>query len=68
MHPWHQPHVRALTIGVTLALALSMFAVFGVGGILIFALAGLLFGNYLAHRTVATQPDGLHPRHGDNMD
>lgn len=29
---------------------------------------GLLVGNYLAHRTVATQPNDRYPRHGDNMD
>ena len=51
-----------------LALAFSTFAVFGFGGVLVFALASLLVGNFLAHRTVATQPDDLYSRHDRNMD
>jgi hypothetical protein len=68
MRSWHRPYVRILAIGLILALVLSTFAAFGFGGVLVLALAGMLVGNYLAHRDAVPQPDGLYPRHGDNMD
>jgi hypothetical protein len=68
MRPRHGPHVPVLAIILILTLFLTTFAAFGFGGVLVLALAGMLVGNYLAHRTVAAQRDGLYPRHGDDMD
>jgi hypothetical protein len=68
MRAWQQPHALALTIGAILALALSLFITYGIGGVLVLGLASLLGGNYLAHRYVATHLAGHYPRHGEHMD
>lgn len=68
MGTWQQPHALALAIGAIFALAFSLFITYGIGGVLILALASLLAGNYLAHRYVATHLGEHYPRHGDHMD
>ncbi len=68
MRAWHQPWALALTIGAILAVAAVVFINYGIGGVLVLGLAGLLVGNYLAYRHVAARLGEYYPRHGDHMD
>jgi hypothetical protein len=68
MRAWQQPHALTLAIGAILALAFSLFITYGIGGVLVLGLAGLLVGNHLAHRYVVTHLGEHYPRHGDHMD
>jgi hypothetical protein len=68
MRAWQQPHALAVAVGAILALALTLFITYGIGGVLLLVLTTLLVGNYLAHRYVVTNLGGSYPRHGDHMD
>jgi hypothetical protein len=68
MRAWQQPHALTLAIGAIIVLAFSLFTTYGIGGVLVLGLAGLLVGNHLAHRYVATHLGGQYPRHGNHMD
>jgi hypothetical protein len=63
-----QPPVPALAVGVFLAVAVSLFVTYGIGGVLVLAVAVLFVGSRLADRYVAAHLDGRYPRHGDRMD
>jgi hypothetical protein len=68
MRGLQRPSAIVAAAGVFLAVAIGVYVTYGVGGLLVLALAGPLVGSYVVNRHVAIPLDGHYPRHGDRMD
>ena len=68
MHTQQRPPAVAPTVGAIIALALIVFVYYGIGGVLVLAVAGSLVASYLVRRYVNTHLGGHYARHGDQMD
>ena len=67
MHTQQRPPALAPTVGAIIA-ALIVFVYYGIGGVLVLAVAGSLVASYLARRYVNIHLGGHYARHGDQMD
>ena len=68
MHTQQRPPALAPAVGAIIALALIVFMYYGIGGVLVLAVAGSLVASYLARRYVNTHLGGHYARQGDHMD
>jgi len=68
MHTQQRPPALAPAVGAVIALALVVFVYYGIGGVLVMAVAASLVVSYLARRYVSTHLGGHYARHGDHMD